>query len=59
MTIDKALRIIDHHIKKWHPAIDSELIDAFKLSYEALKRIKQDRLMAHPYCLNSLPGETK
>ena len=59
MKIEKAIEIKENHQRLHLDEYYSELLEADNLSIEALKQIKQDRFIAHPYCLNPLPSETK
>ncbi len=59
MTIDEAIKILTEDTQHPTAGFMPELKEAEKLGIEALKQIKKDRFMAHPYCLNPLPGETK
>ena len=59
MTIDEAIQILDDLIKSGEYEGDPYDSVAVKLGIEALKQIKKERFIAHPYCLNPLPGETE
>jgi len=59
MNIDKAIGNLEllHH--KSEGLLYTEEREAIKLVGAALRQILKDRFMAHPYCLNPLPGATK
>ena len=59
MTIDEAIEIITlylQHSEQWgHHNLD----DALQLGVEALKRIKESRLLSCQVASEKLPGETE
>lgn len=58
MTLDKAIQIIKLNINQRTPKMPPDVLDALKLSVEAMERVQDSRSsgILHPGQL--LPGET-
>ena len=59
MTIDEAIRILEDLSGDGPYPGPNELYEAADLGKEALKAIKQDRVLKLPGRLSPLPGETE
>ena len=59
MTIDKAIKLIQEDIDDEDVEWNSPLGEAYKLAYEALKRVKRTRNKRFPILGEELPGEDK
>ena len=59
MKIDKAIEILDTHVKSFPTGIRNDLVDAIILGKEALKAVKECRA-SHMFCPGLImPGETQ
>ena len=59
MTIDEAIRILEHKISQNVFQVDPDALTALKLGIEALKRIKETRLTGVWAGRENLAGETE
>jgi len=59
MQINKAIEILSHHLKLWTPQDPKDDIDAIQLGIEALKEVREARLMGDHLGHTLLPGETR
>ncbi len=59
MTIDKAIRILERYYFHHRDVVVADLIEAEKLSIEALKRVKEAREQHLVRNDSPLPGETE
>jgi len=59
MTIDEAIKLIKKDVDDEDVEWNSPLGEAYKLSFEALRQIKQIRVYAKELYLPLLPGETE
>jgi hypothetical protein len=58
MTIDEAIKILNHYQVEGEAPCPPKLDDALKLGIEALKKIKRQRLYQFKGEIRPLPGET-
>ncbi len=59
MTIDEAIKIKELEGDEFLRADPDEIDEADRLSIEALRRVKNNRLLSPTHTINLLPGETK
>ena len=58
MTLEKAIELMQTDIADIDYNYPSDLSDAMKLGVEALKRVKNERVLSYPLIYHFLPGET-
>ena len=58
MTLDKAIEILSQDLAYTYPAKFNDLQDAINLGREALKEVREARLMNNVLPHTLLPGET-
>lgn len=59
MNLQKAIEIKEIYHNCHSQSMTPDERSADNISIEAIKQVHKDRFIAHPYCLNSLPGETE
>ena len=59
MKLEKAIEILEHRVKSPFVKANTDSLEATQLGIEALKAVKQDRVLRLPGRLEPLPGETE